>query len=337
MQVRRAFTIIELLISLSLASGIALSLVTIYRSSFSYLDKSREMIAINSSVCLLFNQLERDISAAFIPWAIHETDPINNPADQAKQQNQQTLNPEEKKKAQRDEDAKKKNSYFLASIYDGDTYKLDGKKVSLLKEFSCITTGPMQFSYEERRPRITRVSYVLEVDKEKKHPTQTFYTLFRKESVDIDNVKMLDDDTSASKKESSIRTFLVADGLKGLYVEWYLPDNKATDQKKESPDIGSFVWGDVDPRRGIVPQYGVIKVEFWNAKATGGIVFQTTIPLLYYTTTSDQDMLPGMRVGNTTSSSSPATPAPQQGLSSQSGQSSGPSLSLASAPTAAGS
>ncbi len=337
MQVRRAFTIIELLISLSLASGIALSLVTIYKSSFSYLDKSREMIAINSSVCLLFNQLERDISAAFIPWAIHEIDPINNPADQVAQQNQQTLSPEEKKKAQQDEDAKKKNSYFFASIYDGNTYKLDGKKVSLLKEFSCITTGPMQFSYEERRPRIVRVSYVLEIDKERKHPTETFYTLFRKESVDIDDVKMLDDDTNVSKKGSSIRTFLVADGLKGLYVEWYVPDTKVTDLKKESPDIGSFVWGDADPRRGVVPQYGVIKVEFWNAKATGGIVFQTTIPVLYYSTTSDQNVLPGMSVGSNASSMSPATSAPQTGSSSQSGQSSGPTLMLASDPTIAGS
>ena len=74
MRNKKAFSLLELLIALSLSSFIMMGLLQSYRSLVRYLDRSRELIGVNRRICLLFNQMERDFMTAFISPDLKEAD-----------------------------------------------------------------------------------------------------------------------------------------------------------------------------------------------------------------------------------------------------------------------
>ena len=69
---RNGFTLLEVLISLGLSSVVFLGIMYAYNISFTNLDRARTMLDFDHRVGLINNQLERDISAAFIPWDLSE-------------------------------------------------------------------------------------------------------------------------------------------------------------------------------------------------------------------------------------------------------------------------
>ena len=62
-----AFTLLEVMIALSLSCIVVFGMLQAYRNLMSYLDKVRDILVANRQVCLLFNQMERDFNTAFIP------------------------------------------------------------------------------------------------------------------------------------------------------------------------------------------------------------------------------------------------------------------------------
>src|SRR5688572_5196778 len=79
----QAFTLLEVLIALTLSSFILLTLTQSYRGAMRFLQKGQETMSYNRKVCLLFNQLERDLSCAFIPILQKEIKPQKDEKKQA--------------------------------------------------------------------------------------------------------------------------------------------------------------------------------------------------------------------------------------------------------------
>lgn len=64
---KRGFMLLELVLALGLSSVIMFGFMQVNRSLQQFVSKSRESFVADRKVCLLFNQLERDISSANIP------------------------------------------------------------------------------------------------------------------------------------------------------------------------------------------------------------------------------------------------------------------------------
>ena len=67
MKNNKAFTLFEVIIAMSLSLFIMMFLTRYYLNVISNINKNRTMISLNRKVYLLFDQLEKDFSNAFIP------------------------------------------------------------------------------------------------------------------------------------------------------------------------------------------------------------------------------------------------------------------------------
>lgn len=72
MKARSAFTLLELLISITLSCLVAWGLVQAYDGLIRYIENVRDMLGMNRNVCLLLSQMEKDLSSAYIPFLSKE-------------------------------------------------------------------------------------------------------------------------------------------------------------------------------------------------------------------------------------------------------------------------
>jgi prepilin-type N-terminal cleavage/methylation domain-containing protein len=75
MKKQKAFTLLEILISMALSSFIIFGFMQSYQNLMKYLERARGMIQTNRKLCLLFHQFERDITSAFIQLPHEEIKP----------------------------------------------------------------------------------------------------------------------------------------------------------------------------------------------------------------------------------------------------------------------
>ncbi|MFH1831718.1 MAG: prepilin-type N-terminal cleavage/methylation domain-containing protein [bacterium] len=299
---KRSFTLIELLIAMSLSSFIVMGLMQSYHALMRYIDRSRGMMVTNRRACLLFNQIERDFTTAFIP-EIHKKIKSKNPkkpgekeAPEDKEDKEEQVDPNKQlsSKEQADVDAKKlevRKKFFLGVIKEGDTVRINKKRYELFKNVTFITTDALQV-YGQKKVRIVRVMYELVVDKPKSKGDNICYKLFRRETSDLKNVKMKVDEFELDKQKiSSISSHVVAEGLKSMHIEYVTlkqPDKKdgkqVSKENKEPEELRFFTWGDRPETKGVVPQRIELTVVFWSDDLSATQSFQVIIPVLSYPT-----------------------------------------------------
>lgn len=291
MKNRSAFTIIEVLIALSLSSIIIFGMMQTYNNVIRYLTAIQELQSANRKACLLFNQIERDFSTAFIPPLL---EPVKTEKDGeapapvgAKDKPKETADAKTPEEQER-EDIKKREKfkiYFLAIANDNDLPKrMNEQRCYPFRSVSFINTNPLQV-YGERRVRVVRVYYELVRDKVRSKGDKVCYKLYRKETEDLENYKLKEDETeSAHDKRKIVRTHLVADGIKDMFLQYvykaYKKDDKSS-QKKEMEERFYDSWGeDKKDTYGFVPCRVNMLISFWNEKLSKNVEMQAMFPIV---------------------------------------------------------
>ena len=286
---RPAFTLLEVVIALALSCVVVLGMLQAYRNLMGYFDKVKNILASNRQVCLLFNQMERDFNAAFIPPLYKEIKKDAVPGEEP--QEAPKAPSEEDKKKEEAADRERLKNYFIAACNEDGKKRLEERYVYPFKRVSMITTNPLQI-YGQRRVRIVRVAYELEADKPLLKQGIESYRLVRKETTDIENVglKVSDGDAPTDhEKQHPIRTHLVAKDIKSLYVEYAYkkPAQKNEDTKKRDAteeEMVTCAWGEVKETQGVVPLRIDVFVEFWNSDYRQGLPFQASFLIFSYPT-----------------------------------------------------
>jgi type II secretory pathway component PulJ len=268
-----AFTLLEVLISMFISSFIILGMIQFYRNVSSYIGKTRDYMTLNRKICLLFDQMEKDLSTAFVPF-LHEEEGGKEG--------------EEKKKEEKKKEGEEENKYyFVTEIYEDEYRRIEGKKWQLCKNINFISTNPLQI-YGEKRPRLARVIYELIKDKERSQGEKISYALFRRETLDLENYKFKElEEHEITEKKQVARSYLVADNIKDFYVECVTLQEK--DEKNEksaqgAEEVKMFVWGDKKETIDVVPRNVEIKIVFWDDKMIGDHGFTCSIPIISYPT-----------------------------------------------------
>jgi len=301
------FTLLEVLIAVSLASVVMMGMMQAYRNVAMHLENARQMLNINRKVCLLCNQLERDITTAFIPPYYKTKKGEGEEKEKEDKENKEKSGeqkPVAEKKPQSPEDAKKQEekeqqelkNFFLAAINENaDFMRVEGKKAELFKSLTVINTNPLQV-FGQRRMRIVRVMYALVVDKEKSKDGAPSYQLWRKETTDLQNAQLKEPEDGAAAKDQNqaIRKHLVADNLKAFVVEYVLRKEKKEEpgQKKGNKSFEEktfFTWGDRKETMGVVPVRVLVKCEFWNDQKTEHYMFHVNYPVFSFPTIKEKD------------------------------------------------
>lgn len=269
---KRGFTLLETLLALALSSFIMLALTQAYRTLVTYIDRARDMALMNQRIALVTQVIERDLSGCCMPQLHPEIEPNKEKkASDAQPVEEQAppavLKPEEEKQKaeKRLEDRKK---YFFTEINDADLHKVRGKRVELLKSCNFITTSVLEV-YGESMPRWVRVRYELIPNKKAKQPE---FTLVRKQTTDIHNVKMKisEVDPTAASKDHPIMVHEIAHGVKGFYIEFSMKkmpekNEKGESKKAEPEEVKAFNWGESKKTMGEMPQRAKMLLELWNA------------------------------------------------------------------------
>ncbi len=280
----QAFTLLEVTIALALSCVVVFGMLQAYRNLMTYLEKVREILGANRKVCLLFNQMERDFNTAFIPPYYEDAakddgaqlDQDKPDANKPKVDDAQPQSKEEQEKHKKKK-LEKLKTYFVASADEQEIRRFEGRSIRPFKHVAMINTNPLQV-YGQRRVRLVRVQYELTVDKEKSKGDRQCYKLWRKETTDIDNVKMKVNEFSAPTEREKIhplREHLVADNIKTLYIEYIFKETKK-EKDKDTADRGGnkekgepeekrfFTWGDRKETMGVVPCRVELFIEFWD-------------------------------------------------------------------------
>ncbi len=273
-----SFTLIELLIAMAISSFVMMGMMQGQRNVMRFLNSSRNLMAINRKVCLLFNQMERDFSSAFIP-VLAETvamEEADRKGDRKKKKSKIQKEPENKRA---------KNSYFFSTIQEDAGVRIEGKKYQLLNRVSFITSHPLQL-FGQRRVRLVRVGYELQIDRARKEQGRLVYLLIRKETTVLSNADFKVHEPEEGKQQETIRTHVVANDVRDVFIEYVMPKAKKKDEETQTPEeemIASFTWGDKKELKNVLPQYVRLRVTLWNKDLTRDYSFECVIPVLAYT------------------------------------------------------
>jgi Tfp pilus assembly protein PilE len=264
------FMLIEVLIASAIASILSIVLFMAYSQVQEATSTIDNTVQMHERIALLVNQLERDISGAFIP----------RKTKQDNQTSQQSATPasatpvagQTPPTAQQDKAAQPKKSQKFTHIFYGVNNE------EQLDELTFITNNPVQGYWSARAgkatPRIVRVMYRLERDKDKKYKKPS-YVLMRQESTTLDY--------DAFKKDAAepIRAYPLVRGIKDCTVTYGVEvesKKEAADKedKKKQPKEFKVVdeWNkekkasssEQDKEQRAVPHEVTFAVTLWDAK-----------------------------------------------------------------------
>jgi len=259
----------------------------------SFIESSHELMSLNKKTCLLFNQLQNDISSTFVPFLQEE---------EKKAKDEKEVLAEKKKEKPKDP------KYFLGQIYEEEYRRIEGKKWELFKSLNFICTNPLEV-YGENRPRLVRIKYELAKDKAKSQGEKLSYNLFRKETYELQNVDFQQPEERSPKEKEKlcgIRSYLIADNIKDFFVE-YVTDKPPKEKEKttafareeEEPQVRNFEWNikiiqkifppkkeeklqeekKEEEIKYVVPRYLEIVITFWDERLQNQHSFGTLIPI----------------------------------------------------------
>ena len=195
MKRKQAFTLLEVLISLSISTFILLGMVQIYSNVVSFISRTHDTMYLSQRVFILFGQFENDITTAFIS-DFHE--PIKPKAGQASETKEKEVKDILPKQSKQDYNC------FVGQINEDERERIRGKSWDLFKSLNFINTNPLQV-YSQNYPRLVRVKYELLKNKKKSTSDINVYSLFRKETLNIKNFDFkLPEDTAIKEKNNII-------------------------------------------------------------------------------------------------------------------------------------
>ncbi|MCK4517574.1 hypothetical protein KAT92_02275, partial [Candidatus Babeliales bacterium] len=278
---RPAFTLLELLIAVSVSSFIILGMTQAFRNTQKILSKSRVILMMNKATCLLFNQMERDFNTAFIPI-------VTKPAFAKASAGQGKEVAKEETKKKKTKDSKKDVKYFVTKFYEDELIKVDGKKHELFKSISLVNTNPLQV-WGQKKVRLVRVGYELVKDKEKSNKERILYNLYRKETAELANEDFKEPE---EVKKTTIRQHLIATDITHLSIEYSMPKELGKGKKKPDPDekteIKSFDWKKQKKKKEAVPRQVSIRITFWNETLKDKATFACMVPIFSYPTPEEK-------------------------------------------------
>lgn len=267
MKMRHAFTLLEMILAMALSSVIIVGLLQLQRSLTNNFSVAQNLMTIDRKVSLLFNQMEHDFTSAYIPFLERE-----------KKSEKENVEAEKKAKDQR-------KTFFVGAFKDivGSVSKIDGKRVELLAYASFICTNPFQV-IDEHRQRLVRIVYELVVDKAKSTFDEPVYQLVRKETQDLGNVRAWVSEFESPAQKKNIRTHIVADNIKGMFIEYETELERPGAKSEEKKILLTWRWGDRDETKAVVPQKVNIWLEMWDDRRTRSFRYHTSFPILSYPT-----------------------------------------------------
>lgn len=331
---QNAFTLLELLIAISISSFVALAMIQMIQNVQRVMTRSRKTLVVNRSICLMFNQIERDLTTAFIPTIAKKEKKEEEKGekegkegeeeekdDKKKKKDEKTSEKKDKKKG----DKKDETLFFISEINEeADDLKLEDKKYKPLKQVSFVNSNPFQI-WGQKRTRLVRVQYELILNKKKRKEGIELYDLYRKETLDLKNVKFKEkeEDAFQSKKKKAqenyneIRSHLIATDIKGIYAEYSMPKPPPEEKKGEDKDkkkkkvekpvfagdsdeeqmIQSADWGEKDETKNVVPEKVTLHVALMTKQEKRGEpkpviaekVYSCVIPIISYPTRKKKD------------------------------------------------
>jgi len=265
---KRGFTLLELLAALAITSVVITLLFNSLFQTTQIVDRSDNLININTRAILVQHQLEKDLMGTFLPV-------------------QSFKEKEEEKKPE------KKESKKLTKVFYGIN------RGPILDILTFITNNPMSAYWGKQtgkaKPKIARIVYRLVKDKEIKES----YTLLRQED---SNLEFNSYGLGIGPKE--IRSYALADGIKELSVNYKVilePEEKKEKQedkkttaakaptaKKEIKFKTLDQWNmekempkDIKRR---IPNVVDVKISFWDDKGQRDVPFEFSIHIIPETT-----------------------------------------------------
>lgn len=218
---KKGFSLLEVMLALVISSGIMIGLMQSYRSAERYLRRTNAVIRLNRSACLLFNQLERDFTTAYMGPFL--SDEKITPTTAQAQPNQK-------------EKPKEQLNVFTAVSYEDIRYRKAEHVAELFKSVSLINTGPLTIAHEHRI-RLVRVVYELVEDKKmSRGPEQPRYTLTRKETYNLRNNEAKEQlkNSEQPTKFNEVRSHVIARNVVNLFVSYLFLQN---DKKSTKPGM----------------------------------------------------------------------------------------------------
>ncbi|MFA6066794.1 MAG: prepilin-type N-terminal cleavage/methylation domain-containing protein [Candidatus Babeliaceae bacterium] len=197
---KRGFSLIELVIAMAVGSVI---LFAVYQT-FNQIQKAAlrlDAVLIKDTMIMpLYNQLEKDISAIYVPVPL----PAGPAPAQVAPVQASPAKPEEKKELEK--------IFYTTS------------KDSGLQELTFITTTPL-VGYDEVAPRLVRVTYAL------KQEPDNVYTLTRTESSQL---------AYKPEKATPTKSYDIAQGIKKITLTLYVFSEQKKDEKTEYKTVSEW-------------------------------------------------------------------------------------------------
>lgn len=314
MRRRNGFTLLELLIAMAISGFIIISMMQSFRNAQKMLSRSRTILHINKSVCLMFNQIERDFNTAIIPTISEPIKKEKKPektdkADEKKKQEEKPAKQAPQKKAKNKKKEKKPKILFFRGEAEEDKKRIGEKRYQLFQKVSFVNTNPLQVWGQEKQ-RLVRVEYSLVKNKENKKS----FDLYRKETTDLKNEKFKEPEETDNKKTAPIRKHLIATNIRELFIEYIMPEPKKKktkfDIEEEPKTIEQFTWGKDKKTKNVVPQKVAIRVTFWSEDMKRDKTYACIIPILSYPTEPIQKAKPAQKPDQKQAKQEPKKKAP---------------------------
>jgi prepilin-type N-terminal cleavage/methylation domain-containing protein len=247
------FSLIELLIGLTLASVIMLASFEYIKQALRFLKASSQVMKIERSALLFLHQIEHDLICAIPPL------------------------PKEKKAAAKDEKEKdedkeeKAPAWFEASIDEPEM--IDGKKVRLLKTLNFVTTNALTV-YNEDKPHYVRIWYEL-TPQDKREREDIVYILRRHETLDLTRKSFKnDEDAPAQAREKQVTSYDVAHHVKSLSCTFI-----SFEKQKESKKVEKKTHTSWDDKKKL-PHSIELSLELYSDDKSKHYSFESLIPIL---------------------------------------------------------
>jgi len=305
------FSLIEIVIAMALAVTVSVFIIVSMKNSFKFNAMGVNKINVNEQAFLVLNQLEKDFSSAYIfsfdTSTLDTKNPINKSLDS------------KDSKDSKDGDKNLKLKIFDAKIQDDDgLVELNKNKQKLFQSLNFITSSSLVVG-EKNKYNLVRVLYELKRDKQSNKDGKNGYTLMRKETKNLENLKFQDDFESDSRKtnKENVFTCVIAKNIKEFSLQFF---KKEEDPKKNQTSIGSkekqiyksFEWGsDDDKTKGTIPFFVKYHIVFFNDEKNKEFVFNGSIKFF------NEKLI--LKADNTTTPtvSAPSSPPVQAGSSAQ--------------------
>jgi len=279
---KQGFALIELLIALFIASGIALlltnSLFQVYRSVGVVEDRADSL----TQVCLINDVIKKDIAGVCIPISVLEQE---KQEEKEKEKAKQPPNPAMTQAPPAVEQKKEKQKPLEKIMYSVN-------KDNQLSLLTFITNNPQQAYWDKKVgkavPFIARVIYRLEPDKRFSTRNKTIYRLMRQQGY------ALDFDEYKDEHKGPGRAYPLIENIKSCTVEYsyFEQEDKKEEEKNKKPVLKKKrEWNDKQEsdakdkeKKHLLPAIMHLAIEFWDTDMVTWQEYQFAfeIPIIEY-------------------------------------------------------